>query len=275
MTFLQIFVLAVIQGLTEFLPVSSSGHLALVPMLAHWPDQGQSVDVSVHIGTLGAVLLYFWRDVWAMLRGLGRAVRGKKDPGARMAIHLILATIPAVIAGLAMKKLLGEDYFRSMAVIGWTMLIWGMVLGLADMLCMRVKRLDHMPLKEAMLIGCAQALALIPGTSRSGITMTAARAMGYERSEAARFSMLLSIPTILGAGILAVKDILESPVPGMLNEVLTGMVISFVTGLLAITIMMGWLKRASFVPFVVYRVALGLFLLAISYGVITLGGAPT
>lgn len=270
MSFLQIFVLALVQGITEFLPISSSGHLVLVPVLSQWPDQGQDMDIAVHVGTLGAVMLYLWRDIWAMLLGLGRSVSGRKDPGAKLFWQLVIGTIPVVICGFAAKKLLGPEFFRSVSIIGWCMLLWGIVLWLADVMSLTVKRMEHMPWFDTIIIGTSQVLALLPGTSRSGITMTAARALGYERSDAARFSMLLSIPTIIGAGVLAAKDIYESGDPLLTQTALIAMGLSFVSALVTIIVLMSWLKRASFTPFVVYRVAFGLFLIAFSYGWITL-----
>lgn len=266
MSLLQIIVLALVQGITEFLPVSSSGHLILVPIVAQWPDQGLAMDVAVHVGTLGAVLIYFWRDVWGMLVGLGRQIQGKRDPGARLFWQVVLGTIPVVLAGLALKLLDATDALRSMAVIGWTMLVGGIALWLADRYCMRVKSLAHMPYGEALIIGLSQVVALIPGTSRSGITMTAARALGYERPDAARFSLLLSIPTILAAGLLLGLEVREAGDVDLTESILLGAALAFVSALVAIAVMMAWLKRASFAPFVIYRLILGVVLLAAAYG---------
>lgn len=266
MSLLQIVVLALVQGITEFLPVSSSGHLVLVPIAGGWPDQGLDMDIAVHVGTLGAVLLYFWRDVAFMAGGLWRSLKGKSDPGARLFWLICAATVPVVAAGFALKELFGQDALRSIEVIGWTMLGFGIVLWVFDRLCMTVKRIPHMPLFDAMVIGVAQVLALIPGTSRSGITMTAARLLGYERTEAARFSLLLSIPTILGAGLLAGYDIWQAGDARLTHDALAAMAGSFVAALAAIALMMAWLKRASFTPFVLYRVVLGALLLAVAYG---------
>lgn len=266
MSLLQIIVLALVQGITEFLPISSSGHLVLVPVLADWPDQGQDMDIAVHVGTLGAVVLYLWRDIWAMIVGLGRSLKGRRDPGARLFWQIALGTIPVVLCGFAAKKLLGPEFFRSVTIIGWCMLLWGIVLWLADTMSLTIKRMEHMPWFDAMVIGASQVLALLPGTSRSGITMTAARALGYERSDAARFSMLLSIPTILGAGILAAKDIYESGDPLLTHDALVAMGLSFASALITIVVLMSWLKRASFTPFVIYRVIFGAFLLGLGYG---------
>lgn len=265
MSLLQIVVLALVQGITEFLPISSSGHLVLVPIFADWPDQGLLVDVAVHVGTLGAVVLYLWRDCWGMAVGIVRTATGRRDPYAKLFWYLVAATIPVIAAGLAMKMLLGDDTFRSVAVIGWTMLGWGIVLGIADKLCMTVKRIEHMPLRDAVIIGLSQIIALIPGTSRSGITMTVARVLGYERAEAARFSMLLSIPTIVGAGTLAGLDLWKAGDAALTADVGLAIGLSFVSALIAIVVMMNWLKRASFTPFVWYRVILGIVLLVLVY----------
>ncbi len=264
---LQLVVLALVQGLTEFLPVSSSGHLALVPLLSDWPDQGLKIDVAVHVGTLLAVLVYFWRDVGVMLAGAGRLLTGRGGPGARMVVHLIIATIPVVIAGLLLKDLI-ESGLRNLEVIAWATLGFGLLLGLADRVGMTVRRVEHMTWGDALILGLAQALALIPGTSRSGITMTAARFLGYERPEAARFSLLMSIPTITAAGLLVGLDLYEMGDWAITREALIAAGLAMVSALAAVALMMAWLRHAGFLPFVIYRVLLGLGLLAIAYGVV-------
>lgn len=263
----QIIVLAIVQGLTEFLPVSSSGHLALLPMFMDWPDQGLPMDVAVHIGTMFAACIYFWRDLWAMIVGLGRAVRGKRDPGARLAFQILLATIPVLGAAYAFEKYVG-DSVRQMAVIGWTTLGYGILLFVVDKTCMTIKRVEHASYVDVLLIGCAQILAFVPGTSRSGISMTMARLLGYERPEAARLSMLLSIPTIAAGGVWLVMKIRETENTNLSQDALFGMAMSFVAGLIAIAFMMAWLKRATFTPFVIYRLILGCLVLATAYGYI-------
>jgi undecaprenyl-diphosphatase len=267
MTWLNLIVLAVIQGITEFLPISSSAHLILVPCLGNFPDQGLDMDIALHLGTLAAVMLYFWRDIWEMLAGVWAALRLRKTPGGRLALHVVIATIPVVICGLAFKDMVATAG-HSIAVIGWTTLVFGIVLYVGDRLGLTVRRTEHMKLPDAAIIGIAQAIALIPGTSRSGITMTAARFLGYERGEAARFSMLLSIPTILAAGALAVRDILALHQPLITTEAIYAAGLSFVTALVTIALLMRWLKSASFTVFALYRVGLGLALLAAAYGVI-------
>lgn len=256
MALFHIVVLAIVQGITEFLPISSSGHLILVPWVTGWADQGLRIDVAVHVGTLGAVLAYLWRDVWLMTRSLPRLHRGLADPGARLIIHLVVATIPVVIAGYLVKTYAGNS-LRDPALIGWTTLIFGIVLFAADKVGLTIRRIEHMTTGGAFSIGLAQVLALIPGVSRSGITMTAARVMGYERREAARFSMLMSIPTIIAAGTLTGLDLAEAGDRALQLDAVLAAGLSFVAALIAIALMMRWLARASFTPFVIYRLLLG------------------
>jgi undecaprenyl-diphosphatase len=260
----QLILLAVVQGITEFLPISSSGHLILVPHASGAADQGPLLDVAVHVGTLGAVVLYLWRDIVRMLVGLGRAVRGRRDPGARLAFQLVLATLPLVAAGYVASRHLG-DQLRSVEVIAWATLGFGILLWVADRLGMTLRRIEHMSYGSALVIGLSQVLALIPGTSRSGITMTAARMLAFERADAARFSMLLAIPAIVAAGTLAGLDLRRAGDARLTADALIAGGLSLVMALLAITAMMGWLRRASFLPFVLYRILLGGGLLAWVY----------
>ncbi|MEM7024279.1 MAG: undecaprenyl-diphosphate phosphatase [Pseudomonadota bacterium] len=267
MSDLQIAVLALVQGITEFLPISSSGHLILVPVLTGWPDQGLLFDVAVHVGSLGAVLLYFWRDLSAMLHDLFRnSPGGFLDlPGRRLLLLIIIGTIPVVLAGVTLK-FLGTENLRSAAVIGWVTLGFGLLLYLADRLGARERGVLDLGYGGALIIGLAQVLALIPGTSRSGITMTAALALGLRRNESARFSMLLSIPTIIAAGALLTLDLIELGEAELRTDVLLAAGLAFVAAWLAIALLMRWLARASFTPFVIYRCVLGIALLAYAYG---------
>ena len=265
MPLLHIAILAIVQGVTEFLPISSSGHLVLVPWLAGWEDQGITIDVAVHVGTLGAVMVYLWRDIARILGGLWRMVKGKGvNDGARLAFYLVLATLPVVGAGYWMHKT-WPDGIRSIEVIGWATLGFGVLLWLTDRFGLTVRRMEHLKLSDAMIIGVAQCLALIPGTSRSGITMTAGRLLGMERPDCARFSMLLSIPAIVGAGLLKGLDLYQSGDPVQMGTAFTAAAFAFVAALIAIALMMVWLRRASFTPFVLYRVVLGGALLAMAY----------
>ena len=265
MPVLHIVVLALIQGVSEFLPVSSSGHLALTPLLAGWPDQGLTMDIAVHVGTLGAVMLYFWRDIAGMLSGLLMAARGRSDPHARLAGLIVLATIPVIGVGLLLNSY-GVDGLRSINVIAWATLGFGIVLWITDKAGMTLRRVEHLGIGDAIIIGLAQVLALIPGTSRSGITMSAARMLGMERADAARFSMLLSIPTILGAGTLAGLELYQSGDARLTSDAFLAAGLAFIAALISIAVLMAWLKRSSFTPFVIYRIILGCGLLAFSYG---------
>ena len=260
----QIVVLAVVQGVTEFLPISSSGHLVLVPHLTGWPDQGLMIDVAVHVGTLLAVLVYFWRDVWRMILGLVRLADGRRDPGAILVWYLLAGTVPALIVGFLIERYVG-DGLRRIEVVAWTMLGFAVLLYGADRFGLMIRRLEHMNLNQALIIGIAQCFAFVPGTSRSGITMVAARLLGYERAEAARFSFLLSIPAISAAGIWEGLKLFETGSDEMIHDALAACLFAAATGVVVIAGLMAWLRRSTFTPFVIYRLALGAFLLAIVY----------
>ncbi|MDZ4737039.1 MAG: undecaprenyl-diphosphate phosphatase [Rhodospirillaceae bacterium] len=264
MPLIQILVLALIQGLTEFLPVSSSGHLILVPALTGWKDQGLAVDVAAHVGTLVAVLIYFWRDVGRMLSGIARLFVGRFDPGAKLAAFLLLGTIPALGAGYLIDEYAG-DLFRRVEIVAWTLIGFGILLWVADRIGLTIRRVEHMTLAQALFVGFAQALAFIPGTSRSGITMTAARLVGFERQEAARFSFLLAIPAISAAGLWKGYELYETGSTAQLEVAAMTAAFCVLTGLFAIAFMMQWLKRANFTPFVIYRLLLGGLLLYLVY----------
>ncbi|NQV45616.1 MAG: undecaprenyl-diphosphate phosphatase [Rhodospirillales bacterium] len=267
MPLLHLMILALVQGITEFLPVSSSAHLVLVPVFTGWQDQGLLLDVAVHVGTLGAVMLYLGSDIWGILTGMVRVMRGRRDPKAILAAYIVLATIPVIIAGYFMNKYYPNG-IRSIVVIGWATLGFGIFLAITDWLGMTVRRMNHLCFSDALIIGVFQILALIPGTSRSGITMSAARLLGFERLDTARFSMLLSIPVIAGAGLLKGLELHEAGNARLTSDVLVAGGLSFAFALLAIMVMMAWLRRASFAPFVIYRVILGLALLVVGYGFI-------
>ncbi len=266
MTLFHLFLVAVIQGLTEFLPVSSSGHLILLPNLTGLEDQGQTIDVAVHVGTLFAVVLYFWRDVKSALGGVPRLLTGRIDtPGARLAGLLAIATVPVVICGLILSVTGLDDAMRSVAVIGWTMLVFGLVLYWADQRGAEVKSASDWSLRDAVIMGLWQAVALIPGTSRSGATITGARALGYTRQEGARLAMLMSIPTILASGTLLGLEVIADANAALARDGAIAAVFAFLSALLALSLMMRFLRSTSFTPYVVYRVILGLILLWIAY----------
>lgn len=266
MSLFHLFLVAVIQGITEFLPISSSGHLILLPKLTGMADQGQVIDVAVHVGTLFAVVLYFWSDVRLAITGLPRLLRGKIDTqGAWLALCLVLATIPVIIFGLFLKITGFDDAMRSVTVIGWTMLIFGLVLYWTDQKGPQTKLASQWSLKDAAIMGLWQAIALIPGTSRSGITITAGRYLGYAREDAAKLAMLMSIPTILASGALLGLEVAKDADTALARDGAIAAVFAFVAALLALTLMMRLLKSVSFTPYVIYRVVLGVILIWVGY----------
>lgn len=272
MTLLHVLIIALVQGITEFLPISSSGHLILVPTLMGWPDQGLLIDVAAHVGTLAAVLVYFWRDtrglILALFANLGVAAARRAIADTiygKLFWALVIATIPVIIIGVVVKSLGWFDLMRTAEIIGWASIIFGLLLYFADKSGPVDKALERMAVKPALIIGLAQVLALIPGTSRAGITMTAGRWLGFSRTEAARFSMLLSIPTILGAGIMGAVELVKD---GSDGAIMDGFFVAFLSGFvafIAIHFFMRWLTHASMTIFVVYRVLLGIGLLAAVY----------
>ncbi|PIV76253.1 MAG: undecaprenyl-diphosphate phosphatase [Rhodobacteraceae bacterium CG17_big_fil_post_rev_8_21_14_2_50_65_11] len=266
MTLLHLFLVAVIQGVTEFLPISSSGHLILLPGLTGMEDQGQIIDVAVHVGTLGAVVLYFWRDVGTALIGFGHLAAGRRDTGAaRLALGLTIATIPVVLLGLALNLSGLDTAMRSVAVIGWTMLGFGLVLYWADHKGASRLAAADWSVRHALIMGLWQAVALIPGTSRSGITITGARLLGYDRSEAARLSMLMSIPTIMASGLLLGAEVITTADAAAAQDGAIAAVMAFFAALAALAIMMRLLRSVSYTPYVIYRVILGVILLVVAY----------
>lgn len=257
MTFLQLFVLALVQGITEFLPISSSGHLILIPSLTDWQDQGTLIDVAVHVGTLLAVTGYFRADVIRMVSGLGHLVQRNFTAEARLVCLIAMSAIPIILAGPVIYYFGMANAMRNVELIGWTTLLFGIVLYIADKKGRTEKQLEHLGFKTALGVGLAQVLALVPGTSRSGITITAARFFGFERAEAARLSMLMSIPTIAGAGFLGGVEIYQSGETALQTEAFLAAAFAFASALVAISLFMRWLQHASLTPFVLYRIALG------------------
>lgn len=267
----QIIVLALIQGITEFLPISSSGHLILVPTLTGWPDQGLLADVMAHMGSFLAVVVYFWRDCISLLKGSIDLLRGKSNPWGKLAMLILLGTIPAVVFGVILDRTGFMDAARHMPqMVAWNAIIFGSLLYLCDRYGHSMRRMSDMTLSPALIIGVAQAIAIIPGTSRSGITMTAGRALGFERPEAARFAFLLGIPAIAGAGMLKLGDAVSSGEVIGLDVVLIA-VLTFFVALGTITILMKLVRHVSFLPFALYRILLGGVLLGLIYSGIPLG----
>lgn len=260
MDFIQIFVLALVQGISEFLPISSSAHLILVPILTDWKDQGLAFDVAVHVGTLSAVVIYFYKDIVRMLTAWTKSlVGGGLTADAKLAWAIAFGTIPVGLAGLLFKDFI-ELYLRSPLVIATTTIVFGLLLWLADRTGDRLRDEYDIRWLDVLLIGISQALALIPGTSRSGATMTAALFLGFTRQAAARFSFLLSIPVILLAGGLLTKDLLESSVPVDWVALTLGVVLSALSAWLCIHYFLKFLSSIGMLPFVIYRLVLGIFL---------------
>lgn len=253
--------LALVQGLTEFLPVSSSAHLILVPRLLQWPDQGLAFDVAVHLGTLLAVVGYFRQDIVTLFLAWVKSVTTRSmTPEARLAWGVILGTIPAGLVGLAFKEVI-EVYLRSPLVIAATTIVFGLLLWLADKRSRLVRDEYTLSWQDFLVIGGAQALALIPGTSRSGITITAALLLGLTREAAARYSFLLSIPIIVLSGLGVTKDLLSSTDPVEWNTLMIGTVIAAVSAFVCIHYFLAFINKMGMTPFVIYRLLLGALLL--------------
>jgi len=256
-------VLGILQGLGEFLPISSSGHLIVVPWLLGWLDSGLAFDVALHLGTLAAVAYAFWKD-WLRIIGAGLrgilAGRPFADPDSRLLWYLALATVPGALAGLALDEW-AETVFRSPALVALTMALVGMVLWAADRRAAQATEDQEITLSHALLVGLAQALAIVPGTSRSGVTISAALFLGHRREAAARFSFMLALPITLGAAIVKVPDLFRGgadPAP-----VVVGMVAAFVSGLLAIRVLLAYVRTRTYRPFVFYRLAFALVVWAV------------
>jgi len=267
LTVYYLIILATVQGITEFLPVSSSGHLALIPLITDRHDQGYLIDAAAHLGTLLAVIVYFRQDVASLVTGTVELLTGQRESAAaRLALNIMVATLPILPAGLVLHLSGYASMLRNLTVIGLTTLIFGIVLYLADRRGQRTNSLQDMGMREALVLGLFQIASLVPGTSRSGITITAARMMGYHRRDTVKVSLLMSIPTLSMAGVLSFADMtlhldMQSLVSGMFVAF-----ISFMFGIVAISLMMRFLKHFSFTPYVIYRLALGVILLMIAWG---------
>ncbi|WP_371186504.1 undecaprenyl-diphosphate phosphatase [Thalassotalea maritima] len=260
MSTLETIVLALIQGLTEFLPISSSAHLILPSQLLGWVDQGLAFDVAVHVGTLTAVIIYFRREVMSMLFAWTDSIVHKKQTfDSQLAWWILFATIPAGLFGLFGKDFI-EEHLRSAAVIAVTTIVFGLLLGFVDIKGKQNRTIEKLDFKGAMMIGVAQALALIPGTSRSGITMTMGMMLGLTRDAAARFSFLLSIPAIAMAGTyLTIKLVLAAEAVDWATISL-GTLVAFVSAYSCIHVFLLLLEKIGMMPFVIYRLLLGAFL---------------
>ncbi len=281
MSFLQLLIIAIVQGITEFLPISSSGHLILTGKMFD-EDQGPLIDVAVHVGSLLAIIVYFFKDVLVLARGgfasIGIGASAPNAPAERSLFWwIVLGTIPAVAFGLSIKmglfngiatdvfgvEIVDDDLMASIRftdLIAFNLIFYGVLLGIADWVGKEVKSFEQMTWRDGLIVGLAQALAIIPGTSRSGVTMTAARFLGYTRVEAARFSFLLSIPAVAGAGVLIVPEIFEAGTALALDALIAG-ALTFVAAFATMAFLMNFLKKASMLIFVIYRIAMGIGLL--------------
>jgi undecaprenyl-diphosphatase len=259
MTYTQAVVLGVVQGLTEFLPVSSSGHLILVPHVFGWPDQGLAFDAAVHLGTSLALLCWFGRE----LVRLGEATRAGKPRARRLVLAVVVGSVPAGLAGLLLERTI-ETHLRSAAVVAWSLIGWGLVLWWADRRAARatVPDLYEVGIWRALVVGVAQAVALVPGTSRSGITITAGLFTGLDRPTAARFAFLLGLPITAAAGLVKTSELLGTGIDGGDAVLLAvGVVTSFAAGLAAVWFLLRHLQRRTLAPFVAYRIVLALMIL--------------
>lgn len=258
--------LALVQGITEFLPISSSGHLILLPRALGVADQGLALDVAVHVGTLAAVVAYCRAEAVLALGGLARLARGRLDtPGAFLALCLMVATVPVGLAGLALHASGLDAALRSPALIGWAMLGFGLVLWWADRTGAQTRPAARWSLKHALILGFWQVLALIPGTSRAGITITGARLLGYARPDAARLSMLMAVPTIIASGLLTGAEAFAAADWALLQAAAFAALMAFGAAFAALWVMMRLASRISFTPYVIYRVVLGVALIGLSY----------
>lgn len=260
----QIIILAFVQGLTEFLPVSSSGHLVLVPYAFGWTDQGMIMDVAAHMGTLASVLIYFYKDVGRMFCGAFDMMRGRMTLDARLVINLAIASVPAVILGMLFEVFIG-DAFRSVSLIAIVGMVFGLILYAADRMGRQTLVSDAITFKQAFYFGLAQAISLVNGVSRSGACITAGRFMNFTRSEAAHFAFLMSIPTITGAGMVKCYKLCKIGDYSMMVDASLMAGLSFFSGIAAIWFMMRWLQTSSLTVFMVYRMALGVVLLSAVY----------
>lgn len=257
--FLKAIFLGILQGLTEFLPISSSAHLRIFPELFGWGDPGAAFTAVIQIGTEFAVLIYFWKDIWrignAWLRSLWQPqLRGSLD--ARMGWFIIVGSLPIVVLGIVLKDVIEEE-FRNLWVIGTTLVVLGIILGIADRVSASNKTIKDLTLRDGILMGAAQACALIPGVSRSGATISMGRFLGYEREAATRYAFLLAIPAVIGAGLFELKEIGNNDNAYGWGPTITATVVSFIVGYAAIAWLLKYVSTRSYLPFVIYRVVLG------------------
>jgi undecaprenyl-diphosphatase len=265
MNLLHAAILGTLQGLTEILPISSSAHLILVPWLFNWPESGLTFDVALHLGTLIALCLYFWRDIIELTLNFFNGITGKglNTTASRLPFYILAGTIPAAIVGKTLEGPVEEIFRKSPELIAGFLIIFGLILAFADTTGAKRWRIDRITLKYALIIGLAQCLALIPGVSRSGITITAALLIGFNREAAARFSFLLSLPIVAGAALLKLGHLAKDGIPANeLAPMLIGVATSAFFGYLSVLFLLRFIQRSSLYPFVWYRLVVGSGLLA-------------
>ena len=262
--FLKAVILGLIQGLTEFLPISSSAHLRIFPELFGWGDPGAAFTAVIQIGTELAVLIYFRKDIWRIgstwLRSLfNPELRGSLD--SRMGWFIIVGSLPIVILGILLKDIIERD-FRNLWIIGTTLIVLGVILGIADRVSTSDRAIKQMTLRHSIFLGLAQACALVPGVSRSGATISMGRFLGYDREAATRFAFLLAIPAVVGAGLFELKEIPLGDNTYGWGPTIVATIVSFLVGYAAIAWLLRYVSTNSYLPFVIYRIALGTFTLA-------------
>ena len=271
MSWFEAVVLGIVQGLTEFLPISSSAHLLILSQVFGWDDPGAAFTAVTQIGTELAVIIYFRREIAAILRAWARSfthAEARHDPDARMGWLVIIGTIPIAVLGLLFKDQI-ETAFRNLWLVALMLIVFGLILGVADALGARVKTERDLTVRDGILYGLAQSLALIPGVSRSGATISAGLAMGYTRASAARYAFLLAIPAVLMSGLFEARKISSEPNVSW-GPTLLATIIAFSVGFAVIEWLMKWLTTRSYLPFVIYRVALGLLvMLLLATGVLS------
>lgn len=267
MSYLQAIILGLVQGLTEFLPISSTAHLRVIPALAGWADPGAAFTAVTQLGTLAATLLYFRADLLRLATGALEGLRTQRPldhPDSRLAFGIIAGTFPIGLLGIAFKHAI-NDHLRSLHVIATALIVLAVLLFVAERAARHARTMADMTFKDAVLVGCAQAVALIPGASRSGTTLTGSLFLGLERASAARFSFLLSIPAVAAAGLFEMKDAIKNPCGDAVSvgPLAVATLVAFVSGLAAIAVLLRFLQRSSTMVFVGYRIALGALLLVL------------
>ena len=269
MEFFEAVILGIVQGLTEFLPISSSGHLRIVPAMAGWEDPGAAFTAVIQIGTMAAVLIYFRHELWGVTRDWTRATLKLGEPvdrqNVRLGWYLGLGTLPIIFFGLLFSDQI-ENEARNLYVIGTTLIVLGLLLGLADHLATHKRGMEKITRRDAAIIGFAQAMALVPGVSRSGATLTAGLALGLKRTDAARFSFLLSVPAVVLSGLYELRTAFDGDWGGGVGtgDVIVATILSFIVGYAAIAFLLRWLGTHNTLIFVVYRVFLGVAVLVLA-----------